>query len=205
VAGAYVAGVFGLVGALLGGLIAGVVSLKVAREATSAAERAWMRDSRRGTYDRFLSSGQRLLIACETLKASRESNAEVEGSLRESVRPAYVEFFEAYGVVQTVAEPLVFRAAREYAYRLQDLKSGLDPTPRPVAQSHFWTVAELVRESRHATIDAMRKDLDLKGPSLRWDDDYNPFTSTDLEGEWKGRPSPRDLYSGGPAGPGGVA
>jgi hypothetical protein len=30
-----------------------------------AAERSWMRDSRRAIYDRFLTNAQKLLIACE--------------------------------------------------------------------------------------------------------------------------------------------
>ena len=58
-ASAYVAAVFGLAGSLIGGLIAGTVSLRVARHAREAAERSWMRDSRREIYDRFLANAYR--------------------------------------------------------------------------------------------------------------------------------------------------
>jgi hypothetical protein len=201
---AYVAGVFGLVGALLGGLIAGLTSLKLAREATTASARAWIRDSRRGVYDRFLSSGQRLLIGCETLKDI--TGPEMEGSVRESVGKAYMEFFEAYGVVQTVAQPSVVDAAMEYAYRLQDLAGGLKPTSGAVATNDFDTVAKLVRDSRHKTINAMRRDLELERPDLTWADDYNPFTGIkELQDKWKGQPAPLDRYPGGFSGPGGAA
>ena len=47
----YVAAAFGLAGSLIGGLIAGTVSLRVARQAREAAESSWMRDSRRGIFD----------------------------------------------------------------------------------------------------------------------------------------------------------
>jgi hypothetical protein len=47
----YVSAAFGLAGALIGGAIAGMVSLKVARDARDAAERNWVRDSRREICD----------------------------------------------------------------------------------------------------------------------------------------------------------
>src|SRR6266516_4692769 len=86
----YTTAAFGLAGSLIGGFIAGTVSLLVARQAREAGERGWIRDSRRDIYDRFLSNAQKLLIACERTRAGRD--AAVEG--------AYNDFFEAYGVVQ---------------------------------------------------------------------------------------------------------
>lgn len=55
----------GLLGAVIGGLTAGVVSLLVAWQTRKAAERAWVRDNRREIYERFLTYAQSLLIACE--------------------------------------------------------------------------------------------------------------------------------------------
>jgi hypothetical protein len=50
----YVTAAFGLAGSLIGGTIAGTVSLVVARQARDAAEHSWIRDNRREIYDRFL-------------------------------------------------------------------------------------------------------------------------------------------------------
>lgn len=184
---AYVAGAFGLVGALLGGLIAGVSSLRVAREARTTAERAWIRDSRRGVYDRYLTSGQRLLIACEALKASLDGTAgaatDSVAAAQESVAAAHVDLFEVYGVVQTVAQRPVVDAARDYGYRLLALKNILDSSPGALEIAQFGRVAELVRHARHATIDAMRDELGLPG-SAQPPADYNPFADTDLKDVW---------------------
>jgi hypothetical protein len=155
----------GLAGSLIGGAIAGVVSLLVARQAREAAEHAWIRDSRRQIYDRFLTSAQRLLIACE----ARD----------ETLDAGYTSFFEAYGTIQTVAELPVVEAARVYAYRLAELKQLIDG--HSVLQpAHADRVAQLVRAARHATIDAMRADLGLAG-SARPQGAYNPFEGTDLQ------------------------
>src|ERR1700761_8687967 len=70
---AYVSAASGLAGALIGGAVAGVVSLKVAREARDQAERSWIRDSRRDIYDRFLAAGQKLLAVMERRAASRKA------------------------------------------------------------------------------------------------------------------------------------
>lgn len=167
---AYVAAAFGLAGTLVGGLIAGTVSLRVARQAREAAERSWMRDSRREIYDRFLSHAQKLLIACEASASLRESGGAGEDELRQ----AYLNFFEVYGVVQTVAELPVVAAARVYAYRLLELaRGGLEP-------ARFERVAQLVRFARHDTIDAMRADLGLTG-SAGPPKGFNAFAGTDLE------------------------
>lgn len=154
----YVAAAFGLVGTAIGGAIAGTVSLKVANEARRAAERAWVRDSRRQIYDRFLTAGQRLLAVMET--AAETSTA--PGERRPAVDEAYSAYFETYASVQTVAEIQVVRCARQHAYRLQALKDILDGRD-PFEWKEFDPIAKLVREARHDTIDAMREDLGLDG------------------------------------------
>ena len=161
----------GIAGSLVGGAIAGTVSLLVARQARKAAERAWMRDSRRQIYDRFLTAAQRLLIALE----ARD----------ETLEPAYTSFFEAYGTIQTVAELQVVEAARVYAYRLAELKQLVDGRSvlRP---EHADQVAQLVRLARHGTVDAMRADLGLSG-SARPQGAYNPFEGTELQQVFEAR------------------
>ena len=179
-ASAYVAAAFGLAGSLIGGLIAGTVSLRVARQAREAAERSWMRDSRREIYDPFLTNAQKLLIACEGSASLSESIGAVEDDFRQ----AYLNFFEVYGVVQTVAERPVVDAARVYAYRLLELaRGGLEP-------ARFERVAQLVRFARHETIDAMRTELGLTG-SASPPKGFNPFAGTDLENEFARRPAER--------------
>jgi len=159
--------VYGLVGSLIGGFIAGTVSVLVAWQSRSAAERAWVRDSRREIYDRFLTNAQRLLIVLEG-----------EGD-DDEVKTAYAEFFEPYVVVQTVAERPVVDAARTYAYRLLELKAESDAR-KPSGEEYFRDVAEHVRFARHDTIDAMRTELGLAG-SARPPRPPNPFMGTDLE------------------------
>jgi hypothetical protein len=61
----YVTAGVGLLGSLIGGAIAGAVSFTVAKQARDAAADAWVRETRRQTYDRFLTSGQEYLVACE--------------------------------------------------------------------------------------------------------------------------------------------
>ena len=169
----YTTAVIGLVGALIGGLIAGVVSLQVARKTREAAERAWIRDNRREIYDRFLSRAQRLLIACEAAHGAATERPEV------GIDVAHAEFFEAYGVIQTVADKDLVDAARTYAYMLWDLKASLDHQS-VIGPENFSTVAQLIRLARHDTIDAMRAELGLTG-SARPGENYNPFVGTVLE------------------------
>jgi hypothetical protein len=188
--------VFGLVGVLIGGFIAGAVSLWVAKQAREAAERAWIRDNRREIYDRFLTCAQTLLIACE---AAQESKTERAGA---TVKAAHTKFFEAYGVVQTVAENALVAAARVYAYRLLELKDILDSTSF-MGSGNFEAVAQLVRRARHNTIDAMRPELGLAG-SARPEENYNPFVGTDLAEEYaqSKRPRPESQISGKGCAPG---
>jgi hypothetical protein len=165
--------VYGLLGSLIGGFIAGTVSLLVAWQTRGAAERAWVRDNRRELYDRFLTNAQRLLIALE--------DALDHGSESE-LRGGFIEFFSAYGVVQTVADRPVVDAARTTAYRLLELKNELD-AGNPSGRVYFKQVAEHVRRSRHDVIDAMRLELG-RTDSARPPKSYDPFLGTDIEREY---------------------
>src|SRR5262249_35677198 len=162
--------VYGLVGSLIGALAAGTASYVVARQARKAAERAWVRDNRREIYDRFLTCAQRLLIALEQPRANEHA---------EDVEKAYIGFFEANAVVQTVAERPVVEAARAYAYQLKELEEELD-SGKPSGGEYSSRVARCVRLSRHDTIDAMRAELGLVGQA-RPPGQYNPFAGTGLE------------------------
>jgi hypothetical protein len=174
----YVTAGIALAGSLIGGAIAGTVSLTVARQARDAAERAWVRDNRREIYDRYLTNGQKLLVECisyEQTPGDKEA--------REHLEEAYNDFFEVYGVVQTVAERPVVDAARRYGYRLLELRDELvaDPVLDP---KDFDAVARLVRSARHDTIDAMRAELGLVG-TARPEPGYNPFEGTEFEDEYQ--------------------
>ena len=173
----YVAAGFGLAGSLIGGLIAGTVSLRVARQAREAAESSWIRDSRRDIFDRLLTEGQRLLIACEAASRSPEARAAVEDAHR--------AFFEVYGVVQTVSERPVVDTSRAYGYRLLELKLALDSSGY-LGMEHFGQMAQLVRRARHDTIDAMRVELGLTD-SAKPPEGYNPFLGTPLADEYQRR------------------
>jgi hypothetical protein len=165
--------VYGLLGSLIGGFIAGTVSLLVSWQARDTAERTWVRDNRREMYDRFLTYAQRLLIAAEDTRP-RESSAELD--------EAYTGFFSSYGVVQTVAERDVVDAVRTYAYRLLELKEELD-AEKPSGPAYFRQVAGLVRLARHDAIDAMRSELG-RSDSAKPPDHYNPFADTPLEQQY---------------------
>jgi hypothetical protein len=192
--GVYVTAFFGLAGSLIGGFIAGVVSLLVARQAREAAEGAWIRDNRRQIYDRFLTSGQRLLIACETRWHSRHDrqldSAPIAEESKSGVESANAGFFEAYSVVQTVANTTLVGAARVYGYRFLELQAIMD-SKGVLEPDDFDLVAELVRDARHDTIDAMRAELGLK--ETNWPPkDYNPFEGTDLDQKYADRRARRD-------------
>jgi hypothetical protein len=159
--------VYGLLGSLIGGAIAGSVSLLVARQTRATAERAWVRDNRRGIYSEFLTNAQKFLIAL--LK-------------REHIEEAYEDFFAPWGVVQTVGGQEVVEAARTYGYRLVELKDEHD-AKNPSGPEYFDKVAWWVRRGRHATIAAMRSDLEL--PAAPLSDDYNGFIGTTFEKEYR--------------------
>jgi hypothetical protein len=155
----YVTAGVGLLGSLIGGSIAAIVTLMVARQTRQAASSGWIRDTRREVYDRFLTTGQELLIAHEARSAMDQPHS---------------DFFEVYGVLQTVAERPVVNAARVYAYRLMELKE------RRLGPQNVSDVAQLVRLARHDTIDAMRAELGVDG-SARPSSDFNPFQGTQFE------------------------
>jgi len=172
----YSTAVFGLVGVLIGAVVAGGVSLWTANETRKAAERAWVRDNRRTIYDRFLTCGQTLLVVCEDAR-----KADNEGAAT-TVSSADVKFWEAYGVVLTVAGGELADAARTYAYRLQEARESLR-SKSVMPPDRFDRVTPLIREGRHATIDAMRVELGLE--KISWPEaDYNSFLGTELQEEF---------------------
>jgi hypothetical protein len=203
----YVVAAFGLGGTLIGALVGGRATYAVAKKTSKttievakktsdttievaentrqAAEAAWVRDTRRQFYDRFLTEAQKLLIACERCNGMSDDATSVtkKADCKKEVETSHSRFFEAYGTVQTVAQLPVVEAARTYAYRLWELKEELDGLGVLDAEN-FKTVAELVRDARHDTIDAMRGDLDLHGRSAKPPDDYNPFAGTGLGKEY---------------------
>lgn len=186
-----VAAVAGLLGALIGGFIAGTASILVARQARKAGERAWIRDNRREIYDRLLTYAQELLIACEAYKDARRH----KGAVKANVESAFTNFWEAYGVVQTVADTPLVEAARVYGYRLWELATSLGSTS-VMGPENFRRVAELVRDARHDMISAMRAELGLSG-GVRPITDVNPFAGTNLEEKYamapRSRPGPLTL------------
>jgi hypothetical protein len=187
----YVTAASGLVGSLIGGAIAGTVSIRVARQARDAAERSWIRDSRRNIYDRFLTNAQKLLIACEASNRLRERLGAQDAEAEKAVERSHNDFFEAYGVVQTVADRPVVDAARDYAYRLLELGGTQRLGFRPgLKDANFERVAQLVRFARHVTIDAMRAELGLAG-SAQPPPKFNPFRGTDLEHDYTEGPAER--------------
>ena len=182
----YTTAVFGLVGVLIGAVIAGGVSLWTATQTRKAAEHAWVRDNRREIYDRFLTCAQRLLIACEDARKAETEGAET------SVKSADIKFWEAYSVVLTVADSALADAVRVYAYRLWELRESLR-SKSVMGPDKFDRVTPLIRAGRHDTIDEMRDELGLE-KTIWPETDYNPFDGTDLQQEyyegltWRGRP-----------------
>ena len=171
----YVPAIFGLAGSLIGGFIAGTISLLVARQARAAAEGAWIRDNRREIYDRLLTCAERLLHACE---AYREALGD-KGTVKENVESTFTKYFEVYGVVQTVADMRLVQAVRVHAYRLWELAASLG-SGSVMGPENFSLVMKLVRDARHDVIEAMRAELGLDD-GIRPAADYNPFAGTELE------------------------
>lgn len=176
----YIPAIFGLAGSLIGGFIAGTVSLLVARQARAAAEGTWIRDNRREIYDRLLTRAERLLHACE---AYQETHGDKE-AVKATLESAYTNFFEAYGVLQTVAGIPLVDATRDHAYRLRALAESLSST-RVMDPQKFNLVVRLIRDARHEVLDAMRAELGLDR-GIRPAADYNPWagTKTELEEEY---------------------
>ena len=174
----YVPAIFGLAGSLIGGFIAGTVSLLVARQARASAEGAWIRDNRREIYDRLLTYAERLLHACERYKDAHDGKE----AAKANVESAFTNFWEAYAVVQTVAGTRLVEAVRVYAYRLWELAASLGSTS-VMGPENFSLVLKLIRDARHDMIDAMRAELGLDG-GIRPSTTYNPFAGTDLEDKY---------------------
>jgi hypothetical protein len=182
----YVPAIFGLAGSLIGGFIAGAVSLLVARQVQEAAEGAWIRDNRREIYDRLLTYSERLLHACEAYKAAHGDKE----TAKANVESAFTNFWEVYGVVQTVASTRLVEAVRVYAYRLWELVASLDSSSVIVSENHS-LVIRLIRDARHDMINAMRAELGLDG-GIRPGTEINPFAGTDLEEKYA--QTQRDRY-----------
>jgi hypothetical protein len=167
--------IFGLAGSLIGGFIAGAVSLLAARQAQKAAEGAWIRDNRREIYDRLLTYAERLLHAC---LAHWEAHRDKEAA-RASAESAFTSFWETYNVVQTVGSTRLVAAVRLYAYRLWVLATSLGPAS-VMGPEDFSLVIKLIREARLDMINAMRAELGLDS-GIRPSAEINPFAGTVLE------------------------
>jgi xanthosine utilization system XapX-like protein len=168
----YVTAGIGLAGSLIGGGIAGWVSLVLGRQGREAAAVAWIRQTRHETYDRFLSKGQELLVACEDLQSDQV------------VKDAFSGVFEAYGVVQYLGERPVVDAARTYAYRLMQLRWEILGDGPPLVQWSPADVAGSVRDARHGVIDAIRTELEV-AESMKPARDFNPFEETDVADRYR--------------------
>jgi hypothetical protein len=169
---------------------------KVAEETRKAAETAWIRNSRREIYERFLTCAQSLQIACEAVQHRTgepghdawrwRSRPEIKGA-GASVDAAHTAFFEAYGMVLAIAEDALVKAARTYAYQLWELKSMLDSPPTSVIEhptpQDFEAVDKAIRHARHDTIAAIRPELGARGSARPKETDgkYNPFCGFDSE------------------------
>jgi hypothetical protein len=175
----YLTAVIGLAGTAIGGAIAGGISLHLAREGRKAAADAWIRETRHQTYDRFLSKGQELLVACE------------DHEPEPVIKDAFSGVFEAYGVLQYLAERPVVDAARTYAYRLMQLRwetLGDGPTLGPGTAP---AVAVTVRDARHGVLDAIRAELEVT-ESMKPGGPFNPFEETALAARYRELQAPRE-------------
>jgi hypothetical protein len=168
--------------AILTALVAATAGLVGGWQVRKGAERAWLRDSRREIFDRFLAAGQALLAACEDAfePGYFQNPARMEPpSLSPEVRASLANLFAVYPVIQTVAESDVAMAARVYTWRLWELSESL--RFRSVIENYddetFKDVAAAVRTARHDTIQAMRRNLRV-GPIDIDDDTFNPSRAT---------------------------
>jgi hypothetical protein len=164
-----VAGVFALLGSVIGGAIAATATFLVGRRASEVAATSWLRDARREVYARFLSDGQQLLIEHE---GSFHNTRAIVAS--EAIDQAHSAFFEVYPGVQLVGTRPVVEAARVYAYRLLELREGR------LGVQNFGRVSELVRLARHDVIDAMREEYGLPDSARPAEGRFNAFLGTEL-------------------------
>ncbi len=182
----YTSAVLVIVGSVIGVLIAGGFNVVVARQTREAAKSAWIRQRRSEVYERYFTTAQALLAACQSAYKTAQSGepgaALVHG--KAAVETAYTEFFGVYGVLQTVAEPEVVSAARIYAYRLEELYKGLMYERTVWGLRTFDLVGPLVRLSRHDMLEATRGEIDVDG-SVRPRESVNAFEGTPLEQDYK--------------------
>ena len=67
----------------------------------------------------------------------------------EAVEAAFDAFFNAYAVVQTIAEAAVVQAARVHGYRFHELRDEALGKPGKLDPPNFASVDELVRDAGH--------------------------------------------------------
>jgi len=168
---AYAVAAIGVIGSLVGGVIVAVVSLVLARQARTENRRQWVRDERREAFARYLSAGQATLDACQKRGPLSNATDNVDTS----------SLSGTYAVVQIVADEDVVAAARTLMYRLLVLagfRVGAHGT-----EDEFFEISKLVRRARHATIDAMRKELE-QSPFPAPEETFDAFRGTDFEGRF---------------------
>jgi hypothetical protein len=161
-----------LLGTLIGGGIAAWSNLSLARRTRDENRHQWIRDQRATLYDRYLSEGQGVLVACV--------NRGMLSHERSAPRIDTSKLMGIYAVVQILASKPVVDAARIYGYRILALERlGLRGN---VDETSFDEIGQLVRAARHDTIEAMRAELELPG-SARPDDGFDEFRGTEFQGK----------------------
>jgi hypothetical protein len=196
-----------IVGSLIGVIIAGGFNVVEGRRTREAARSAWIRQRRSEIYERYFTTAQALLAACQTAYKTAQAGEPGADLIRAkaTVETAYTEFFGVYGVPQTVAEPEVVRAARTYSYRLEELYRGLMYERSVWGLETFELVGPLVRRSRHDMVEATRREIAVDG-SVRPPERVNAFEGTRLEEDYRAGRERVAQADAGPAGQtGGVA
>jgi hypothetical protein len=182
----YTSAVLVIVGSLIGVIIAGGFNVVEGRRTREGARSAWIRQRRSEIYERYFTTAQALLAACQTAYKTAQSGEPGAALVhaKATVETAYTEFFGVYGVLQTVAEPEVVKAARIYAYRLEELYKGLMDERSVWGLQTFDLVGPLVRHSRHDMLEATRGEIEVDG-SVRPPESVNAFAGTPLEEDYK--------------------
>ena len=143
---------------MIGSLVGVVVAMRLARSAHDEGRRNWLNDQRQVVYPQFVAAAQSVLEACEELPRSDEvSRPEVLGRLERGYRELVVH----NAVIQTLGRRATIHVVRQHMYTLiaiREVHLGRRSDPGPV------TIRELVRgarRSRHHTLIAMRRELDV--------------------------------------------
>ena len=130
-----------------------------------------------------MANAQALLIACQAYERSQRDSpggSDVSPDARIAVEKAHGDFFEIYVIVQTVAERTVVDAAARLRVPAAGAEAELTSSG-VLGREYFLRVAQLVRDARQATVEAMRSDLGLlDGAGLG--EDVDAFAGTDLAG-----------------------